>query len=72
MIEKGYFFFELSSTEVLDLAELSKSDWREIEKRAKIVLAAKQTSNSKIAFVAAFMNFMMEKQVLSKPFEINA
>lgn len=69
MIEKGYFFIELNSNEALDLGSLSKSDWREVDKRAKQIIEAQQTENPKIAFVAAFMNYVAEKQTMSEPFD---
>lgn len=72
LIEKGYFFFELSDTEVLDLADMTPKQWREIERRSKVILASFQTENAKIAFVAAFMHYMMELQNMRKPFNIDA
>ena len=72
MIEKGYFFIELSETEILDIGKLQLKDWREIEERSKQIIAAGQAKNKKVAFVAAFLNFVMEQQSMKKPFHIDA
>ncbi len=69
MIEKGYFNIELNDNERLDLADLSKADWREVDRRAKQILLAKQTTNTKIAFLAGFLNYVAEKQAMNMPFD---
>ena len=68
MIEKGYFFIEMNEKEVLDMASLSPTQWRDVQKRAEHILLAKQTKNEKIAFVAGFLNFVSEMQAMQKPF----
>lgn len=68
MIEKGYFFIELNEKEVLDVASLTPKQWRDVQERSEIILAAKQTTNAKIAFVAGFLNFVSEMQAMQKPF----
>jgi len=72
IIEKGYFFFEISDTQVLDLGDMSMKEWRDIKNRAKRIMDDKQTEHPQVAFVAAFLTLMMEKQQLAKPFNINA
>lgn len=71
-IEKGYFFFEITETEVLDLADLTTKEWRDIKNRSKQIIKAGQTEHEQIAFVAAFLTLMMEKQQMKRPFNINA
>jgi len=68
MIERRMFLIELDAGKPFDIADLSKREWREIEKRAKQILEAKQTENEKVAFVAGFLNYISEKQVLGLPF----
>jgi len=68
MIEKRMFLIELDNNKALDIGELSRSEWREIDKRAKQVLEANQTKHEKIAFVAAFLNYVSEMQSMNKPF----
>lgn len=70
MIEKGYFHVELGQGEVLDLADISKEEWRKIDDTSKLIMNADQTKNAKIAFVAAFLHFVMQKQELQKPFDM--
>lgn len=72
MIAKGYFFIELSPTDLVDLGTLKVKDWHEVQRRAKIILEAKQTQNEKVAFVAAFLNLMTERQAMLKPFNMDA
>lgn len=71
-IEKGSFFIELSPTEVLDLGDMDRKEWRKVNEKAKQVIASNQTKNEKIAFVAAFLNYVMEKQAMGKSFKIDA
>lgn len=68
MIEKGYFFIELDGGAALDMAELTKTEWRDVQKRANEIIMAKQTTNEKVAFVAGFLNWVTEKQAMKKPF----
>ena len=68
MIEKGYFSIELDHNEALDIGTLTNEDWREIDKRGKLILEAKKTSNEKIAFLAGFLNYVAEKQTMKQPF----
>lgn len=68
MIEKGYFSIELGHNEALDIGTLTNEDWREIDRRGKLILKAKQTENEKIAFLAGFLNYVMEKQTMKEPF----
>lgn len=68
MIEKGYFSIELDCNEALDLGTLTNEDWREIDRRGKLIFEAKQTTNEKIAFLAGFLNYVSEKQALKQPF----
>jgi hypothetical protein len=69
MIEKKMFLIELDDNQALDIGNLTSKDWREIDSRAKQILAAKQTSHEKIAFVAGFLNYIMEKQIMGQPFD---
>jgi len=68
MIEKGYFLIELDQNEALDIGNLSKEDWREIDKRSKQVIEAKQTTHEKIAFIAGFLSYISEKQAMKESF----
>ena len=68
MIEKGYFSIELDHNEALDIGTLTNEDWREIDRRGKLIIEAKQTNNEKIAFLAGFLNYVMEKQTMKQPF----
>lgn len=68
MIERKMFLIELDHNKALDIGDLSKEEWREIDKRSKQVMAAKQTTHDKIAFVAAFLNYVSEMQAMNKPF----
>ncbi len=68
IIEKGYFSIELDYNEALDIGTLTLEDWREIEKRGKQIMEAKQTTNDKVAFVAGFLNYVAEKQAMKQPF----
>ena len=69
MIEKGYFFIELDSGAALDVGSLTVQEWRDVLKRAERIMIAKQTKNEKIAFVAGFLNFVMEKQAMKHGFK---
>lgn len=68
MIEKGYFSIELDYNEALDIGTLTKEDWREIDRRSKLIIEAKQTTHEKVAFVAGFLNYVAEKQAMKQPF----
>lgn len=68
MIEKGFFSIELDYNEALDLGTLTNEDWREIDRRGKLIMEAKQTKNEKIAFLAGFLNYVAEKQSMKEPF----
>ncbi len=68
MIEKKMFLIELDNNKALDIGELTLSEWREIDARAKQVIKAKQTKHEKIAFLAAFLNYVSEMQAMNKPF----
>lgn len=68
MIEKRMFLIELDNNNALDIGDLSQAEWREIDKRSKQVIAAKQTTHDKIAFVAAFLNYVSEMQAMNRPF----
>lgn len=68
MIEKGYFKIELDSNEALDIGDLSREDWREVQRRANMVIKSGQTENEKIAFLAGFLNYVAEKQAMKQPF----
>lgn len=68
MIEKGYFSIELDYNEALDIGTLTNEDWREIDRRGKLIIEAKQTTNEKIAFLAGFLNYVAEKQSMKAPF----
>lgn len=67
MIEKKHFYIELDAGRPLDLGDLTKAQWREIERRSKHVLFMEQTKNEKIAFVAAFLNYISELQAMKVP-----
>lgn len=69
MIEKGYFFIEMNEKEVLDMASLTRAQWRDVQKRADEILLAKQTKNPKVAFVAGFLNLVSEMQAMQQPFK---
>jgi hypothetical protein len=69
MIEKGYFHLELGNGDVLDIGSISKEDWRKIDTMSKQVIEAGQTTNAKIAFVAAFLHFYMQMQEMNRKFE---
>ena len=68
MIEKRMFLIELDNNKALDIGDLSRSEWREVDKRAKQIIEAKQTAHEKIAFVAAFLNYVSEMQSMNRPF----
>ena len=68
MINKGFFYIELDHNEALDLGSLAKEDWRKIDALSKQVLAEKHTNNDKVAFVAAFLHYIMVKQTNKEPF----
>lgn len=65
------FLIELDYNKALDIADLTKAEWREIDSRSKQILAAKQTSHEKIAFVAAFLSYISEKQAMGCSFDGN-
>lgn len=69
MIEKKMFLIELDDNKALDIGDLSRAEWREIDSRAKQIVEAKQTRNDKIAFVAAFLNYVSEMQTMKTPFD---
>jgi hypothetical protein len=71
MIERRMFLIELDHNEALDIADLTAKEWREIDRRAKQIIAAGQTKYKKIAFVAAFLNFISERQSMKYGFERN-
>lgn len=68
MIEKRMFLIELDHNSALDIGDLSRKDWREIDKKAAQILEAGQTKHEKIAFVAGFLNYVMEMQTMKRPF----
>ena len=68
MIEKKMFLIELDNNKALDIGDLTQKQWREVDRRSKIILEAKQTKHDKIAFLAAFLNFVTEMQSMNKPF----
>lgn len=69
MIEKGHFAICLNGDNDLDIGELSKSDWRTVDKFAKEILDQGRTENNKIAFVAGFLLFVVQKQAMEASFE---
>jgi uncharacterized linocin/CFP29 family protein len=72
MIEKKMFLIELDHNKALDIGDLTYEQWKEIEKRAQQVVKAGQTKNNKIAFVAAFLNYVSEMQSSEVPLsEVN-
>ena len=68
MIEKGYFFLEISDTEVMDLASLTADEWRKIDALSKQIMSAGQAKHSKVAFLAAFLNYYMGLKEAKKSF----
>lgn len=62
------FLIELDHNKALDIGDLSRAQWREIDSRARQVIEAGQTKHEKIAFVAAFLNYVSEMQAMDKPF----
>lgn len=72
MIEKRMFLIELDHNKALDIGDLTLEQWREIDRRSQQIIKAKQTKNNKIAFVAAFLNYVSEMQSMNSPLsEIN-
>lgn len=72
MIEKRMFLIELDHNKALDIGDLTHDQWKEIEKRSQQVIRAGQTKNNKIAFVAAFLNYVSELQSSEIPLsEVN-
>lgn len=68
MIEKRMFLIELDNDKALDIGDLTMKQWREIDEKARQIMAAKQTKHDKIAFVAAFLNYVMEMQTMNQKF----
>jgi hypothetical protein len=72
MIEKRMFLIELDHNKALDIGDLTMEQWREIDRRSKQIIEAGQTKNTKIAFVAGFLNYVSEMQSMNSPLsEIN-
>jgi hypothetical protein len=68
VIERRMFLIELDAGKPFDIADLSLREWREIQKRSEQIIEAGQTSHEKVAFVAAFLSYISEKQVMNLPF----
>jgi hypothetical protein len=68
VIERRMFLIELDAGKPFDIADLSLREWREIENRAKQIMEAGQTTHEKVAFVAGFLSYISEKQVMGLPF----
>lgn len=68
MIERKIAAIELNNNSALDIADLTNSDWREVDRRAKIIMGEGMANNEKVAFVAGFLVYIGEKQAMNEPF----
>lgn len=67
-IEKNTFVFYLSDEICVDLGDLSPNAWDGIKKNVRIILAAKQTDDIGLAYIAAFMLYLSELDMMSIPY----
>lgn len=68
MIKEKIAVIEIDNGTPVDISKLSKHDWRQVDKYAKVIMADKMADNEKVAFVAGFLVYVATKQAMNEPF----
>lgn len=67
--EKGQFIYQLSEDVIIDLGSIDDRTWSDIKRNVKTIMAAKQTDEIGMAYIAAFIIYLSELDALSKPYD---
>lgn len=64
-------FIYQSGELVFDLANIDEPTWQKIQNDCRLIMLQKQTDNVGVAYIAAFLLFLYELDLLSEPFDSN-
>lgn len=66
---KGQFIFHMTDEIVVDLGEISENTWSGIKENVRVVMAANQTDEIGMAYIAAFIMYLAELDMMSIPYD---
>lgn len=65
---KGKFFYIINPEMVIDMGEISETDWAKIKKTTREMLDKKETDEIGMAYIIAFIFYIAELELLSEPY----
>ena len=65
---KNTFIYQ-SGEIVVDLADIDENTWNKIQSDCRLIMLQKQTDNVGVAYIAAFLLYLYELDLLSEPFD---
>jgi hypothetical protein len=65
---KNTFIYQ-SGEIVVDLADIDENTWKKIQSDCRLIMLQKQTDNVGVAYIAAFLLYLYELDLLSEPFD---
>lgn len=68
-MKEGVYFLILSEDVVIDLATVSDMDWIKIKRTVKLLIESDETKDVGKAYIAAFLLFAQDLEMLSIPFD---
>ena len=69
--EKGQFVYFVTEEICIDLGEIDDDTWKVFKLNVKEIMKSKQTDEIGMAYIAAFLIYLGEIQMLSEPYDPN-
>lgn len=66
-MKNGEYLFQLSDTFIIDLANISQTDWTNIKKNANIFVITKKIEEIGMAYIVAFLEYAHNLASLDLP-----
>lgn len=66
---KETFVYQLSDEIIVDLGNFTETDWNKIKKDVQIIMKSKQTDTIGVAYIAAFIMYLYELEIMSDPYD---
>lgn len=68
-MHQGQFIFEISEEVKIDIATISKEDWKRIQNDVKFLLKSKQCNDIGKAYICAFLVYIQDVSALAEPYD---